>query len=81
MGGDSVAVIAAGLPNITARLGIAGLESYTSGAIYTTTGHTVGWYQYQNIDQYFDASRSNSIYGNSETVMPAAIQLVAQIKY
>lgn len=81
MGGDNTSVITAGLPNITARLGIAGYEPYTSGAIYTTTGYSVGWYQYQRVDQYFDASRSNSIYGNSETVMPATIQLVPQIKY
>ena len=29
----------------------------------------------------FNASCSNSIYGNTDTVMPATIQLVPQIKY
>ena len=29
----------------------------------------------------FNASRANSIYGNSTTVQPAAIRLIPQIKY
>ena len=32
-------------------------------------------------DIHLDASQSNSIYGNSETVQPPAIQLIPQIKY
>ena len=40
-----------------------------------------GSYYMVNMGINFDASKSNSIYGHSETVQPPAIALIAQIKY
>lgn len=64
----------AGLPNITGNTGYGGAETGTmSGAFYSGGGSTV-WgpnsYGYQSHTAYFDASRSSSIYGNSNTVTP-----------
>ena len=78
-------VKSAGLPNITGSIWItAGRNSSENGAIkYTAnvgggggndsgTGHG---------DLNFDASRSNSIYGNSTTVQPPALTMRYIIKY
>lgn len=40
-----------------------------------------GGYFMVNIGINFDASKSNAIYGRSETVQPPAIAMIAQIKY
>ena len=83
------ATIAAGLPNITGmtafRLTASSyyLWSEQSGAFYShgytsdsmagvTTGSSTGLG-----GLYFDASKSNSIYGNSTTVQPPAIRVYA----
>ena len=92
-GGDSTAVLAAGLPNIegsasghTTDGGFSYFHSVTGafGLIkpddyksLTTPGNTQN--KFQGFD--FDASRSNAIYGASTTVQPAALQLIPQIKY
>lgn len=76
----------AGLPNITATFGAEGYSYVgTSGALYTGaiyntsgTGHTktAGCPTI-----HFDASRSSSIYGNSETVQPPSQIVKICIKY
>lgn len=82
-GSDSVSIINAGLPNITG--GISDMPSWggSSGAISSwvksgnhNDGGEGGRYAWN-----FDASRSSSIYGASNTVQPPAIALIPQIKY
>lgn len=66
----------AGLPNITGRVGAIGEEGtdYTTGCFYQDgsggTGDSSGWDYFV----YMDASRSNPIYGNSNTVTPINVQ-------
>ena len=79
------AVISAGLPNITGTpCLLTGNGDYTTGAFYNSENIVYGspaseWANHQII--HFDASRSNSIYGNSDTVMPNSFALIPQIKY
>nr|DAH42368.1 MAG TPA: hypothetical protein [Caudoviricetes sp.] len=47
-----------------------GALSYVTRTSYYA-GHS-SWSASQNFDVYFDASKSNSIYGKSTTVQPAA---------
>lgn len=76
----------AGLPNIKGEWNhSSGYNSYTknNGAIKSssssspTTGIGAGW---QNENISFDASRSNSIYGKSNTVQPPAVKMLLIIK-
>ena len=89
-GSDSVAVIAAGLPNITGtanqnRSILADGYSFNGAFSGGTAGASIyalnwsGTYARSWFD--FNASRSSSIYGNSNTVQPASITLIPQIKY
>lgn len=81
--GNLMAILAAGLPNITGRLSIGALTNNASGAIAresssvlrstTDAGDSSGF--------TFDASRSSSIYGKSTTVQPPAIAVNFFIKY
>lgn len=71
--------INAGLPNITGafpgeRTGDTQWWSAVSGAFYKTSGsyRGIGSTDSDNIRIGFDASKSNSIYGNSTTVQPPA---------
>ena len=85
-GGDTPSKIGAGLPNITGLLDTARfVGGRAQGAFYhgailenvgTTSGDSLG-----GAESYFDASRSNSIYGSSNTVQPPSIVLIPQIKY
>ena len=84
-GGSTIAEKKAGLPNITGtwsshipanavnsgatRLASTGNAGVAGGASDTKYSYTI------------DASRSSSIYGNSTTVQPPAIQLIPQIRY
>ena len=92
-GGDSTAIVAAGLPNIT---GVAyQAENYgffrvnengkASGAFKkgkSVQGLEGGGYDGQPTTYLgFDASGSNAIYGASNTVQPPALRLIAQIKF
>lgn len=76
----------AGLPNITGRWNhSSGYNSYTTdnGAIKVSaggspaTGSGGGW---RNESISFDASRSNNIYGKSNTVQPPAVKMLFIIK-
>lgn len=74
-GGDSAAVIAAGLP-----------DHNHSFVLYHDTADGGGYDKICNYNRQVtyktqNASLSNSIYGNSDTVQPPAIQLIPQIKY
>lgn len=85
------ASVTAGLPNITGQVG-QGTDSMFNSAFCTgafrgsvensSAKNAAGGYR--PIDSgyaTFDASRSNSIYGRSHTVQPAAIRLIPIIKY
>lgn len=84
-GGTGVATKSAGLPNITGNVGGELIEHASitpSGAfkvVSSVGGFDGGGGRLRNVD--FDASRSNPIYGNSDTVQPPAITMLAQIKY
>ncbi len=68
-------IVQAGLPNITGT-GIWGKQSEPTGAIYTTGTSNYGNTSSGNGEKFqgFDASLSNSIYGNSTTVQQEQIQ-------
>ena len=80
----------AGLPNITdvysGYWGGAGVNSSTTGLFQATTGnsYTAGVYASERSRDNaisFDASRSNPIYGNSDTVQPPSLMSNVFIKY
>lgn len=86
MGGDNIKAIAAGLPNIKGSTPFVPCFSYTVSGAFTfiarqaaDAGSGSGWSDHGNTD--FDASKSNAIYGNSDTVQPPAFALIPQIKY
>lgn len=73
---DGIAQSAAGLPNITGDVPGRGWNNVNSvsGAFYTTQNGTDGRFAGENGNGKaitFNASNSNSIYGNSNTVTPA----------
>ena len=86
-GGESVKSIEAGLPNITGSYVTrdSTAENYAGAFSYTPVNrvYQFDWNNSQsgNGTRAFDASKSNPIYGASETVQPPAISLIAQIKY
>lgn len=94
-GGETVKSVEAGLPNITGKIGVidasgGGLEhhegafaSYDNGipSNFTRRGGIPLDLVSPGVNANFDASKSNPIYGSSETVQPPAITLIAQIKY
>lgn len=72
----------AGLPNITGRIGNTDIEgSSSTGAFYRSGRSGKLENQDGNPDPnvYFDASRSNPIYGNSDTVQPQSIKVLYYI--
>lgn len=80
-------VLEPGVPDITGAFTIrrAGF-SYSSGAFYEYSNGNSGWGSGSNDTQTtgeikFSAKESNPLYGNSDTVQPAAIVLLPQIKY
>lgn len=68
--------VEAGLPNITGRFGGTQVDDVgpATGAIYTVTSYDVlqEGIGYSKMSLRFDASRSNPIYGASDTVQPQA---------
>ena len=73
--------ISAGLPNITGSIGKQALfnNATSSGAFSISNGAGFGGGEYPFISKIFsfDASHSNSIYGNSSTVQPPAYKVYA----
>lgn len=85
-GGDSPAVLEAGLPNITGQYyAVVGGGITVNGAFTESwtdsSGQTSGGGGYNRVHLVVDASKSNAIYGNSDTVQPPSIVLIPQIKY
>lgn len=91
-GGESAKSVEAGLPNITGKvydISDFGDESYhkNEGAMTIIKGTSSGIANINGGNRSvpaginFDASRSNPIYGRSNTVQPPAITMIAQIKY
>jgi hypothetical protein len=86
-GGDSTAVLSAGLPNITGNtvwsLGD-GAKGSPNGAFVGTTADLIligsGEKQIGGLINNFNASRSSTVYGASTTVQPPAISLIPQIR-
>lgn len=78
--GQGGTLISAGLPNITGNaLTVSGADTTAGGAMSKSgaqgkgpTGTGTGWRQSYI---YFNASSSNTIYGNSSTVQPPAIRV------
>ena len=92
LGGDNSRKVEAGLPNITGGNGSNPSASTGSGittdfgdgygALYSIpSGATFNAGPYRQAGLRFDASRSNAIYGGSETVQPPAFALIPQIKF
>ena len=94
-GSETVGTIkSAGLPNIEGFITDAccydvngtNVSAYANGAFYTD-GYGIYMYSSRNIESvnfsniHFDASRSSSIYGNSNTVQPPALTMRYIIKY
>lgn len=85
-GGDSPAVLEAGLPNITGQYyavvgGGVTVNGAFTGSWADSSGQTSGGGGYNRVHLVVDASKSNAIYGNSDTVQPPAIVLIPQMKY
>lgn len=83
-------VVAAGLPNIS------GISCFGSGDTIVNAGQLSGAFYYsqeasrvytsnspsnRTTVMAFDASRSNDVYGASDTVQPSTLQLIPQIRY
>ena len=80
------ATIAAGLPNITGEYNTRNPAGSYLGAIYYTPKNNLYTFDWPNCQfgsgiWKFDASKSNAIYGNSETVQPNAIKLLPVLRY
>lgn len=96
-GWDELITKSAGLPNIKATaefrtivINDNNVLLETNGSFYKTTKEWSGAHEALNSTEHspymkellnLDASRSNSVYGNSDTVQPPACCLIAQIKY
>lgn len=92
-GGDLTGVLKAGLPNITGAFS-SGSSGFTlrsdspwapTGAFFSGENTSAGLMGDGGSAGFtkaaFDASKSNIIYGNSNTVQPPALQLIPQIKF
>ena len=80
-GGDTPAVIAAGLPNITGTMPF-DFENVTGAFVIEkqiVNGSGAG--SGRDMLLHLDASKSNPIYGRSDTVQPPAICLIPQLRY
>lgn len=88
LAGDGAgASIAAGLPNITGELTYWGGTEFFGGGAFVDARRNDQWglggpsADKDNTSARFDASKSNPIYGRSETVQPPAIKLLPIIRY
>ena len=88
-GGDHTSTLAAGLPNITGVIDFENVEGlWEASGCFNQTGTYDNKYPQSVNDENsrrtaidFDASRSSSVYGTSNTVQPPALQLIPQIRY
>ena len=82
-GSDTPSAKAPGLPEIEGSISFASYQQSANGAFsFTSTGQQSPA-SGNNLGGRFNfaASKSNPIYGNSDTVQPASITLIPQIKY
>lgn len=81
-GSDTPTITEPGLPNITGSFGLDSDSPAPTGAFYQdgSAANADGW-DSNNKFVRFDASRSSAIYGASDTVQPASLNLIPQIKY
>lgn len=87
-GGETAKSVEAGLPNITGSVSCVASDLHNSmtcsGAFYKDSNSPAYYKEGSqgNIQTVIiDASRSNPIYGASDTVQPPALAMIAQIKY
>lgn len=87
MGGDSIAALPAGLPEITGTFGFSGgagarnvAGAFATQSSYNTLSHNRETGNTSHILS-FSAARANAVYGKATTVQPPAIMLIPQIKY
>ena len=84
--------MAAGLPNIEGEIAAVGPNEFKFGLGYGAFVSKIIVNSYGKIDNpttnskrsdgmLFDASKSNPLYGKSDTVQPPAIQLISQLRY
>lgn len=91
---QSFGYIEAGLPNITSGSGLirwfdwGGVESTSGGAFVVTKYSTAPYWSTgstktggSDCSLKFNASQSNSIYGNSETVQPPSIKVRVKTRF
>lgn len=75
---DLATLVEAGLPNITGRVSDINMASVDGGAFYNKETKEYGYITSGNFSDvnpvYFDASLSNTTYGNSTTVQPQSIR-------
>lgn len=82
-------MLSAGLPNITGQVDFENIEGlWGANGCFSGTGPSDNKYPSSTNDQNarqtamdFDASRSSSVYGASNTVQPPALVLLPQIRY
>lgn len=90
------ATVVAGLPNLTGKVGVldasGGGLGILEGAFWQQENNQLSNFVRQDgsfglnliapgVNAHFDASKSNPIYGRSNTVQPAAIKLIPIIRY
>ena len=81
-GSDIPMILAPGLPNITGTFGLDSDSPAPTGAFYQDgKAANAAGYDSNNKFVRFDASRSNAIFGASDTVQPASLNLIPQIKF
>ena len=77
--------MSAGLPNITGHFASATGKIYSTDGAFTTNGTVKGQlngsYNGNLGKGYLNASRSSSIYGNSDTVTPNSLTCNLIVKY
>lgn len=78
--------MSAGLPNVNGTVNdLLGNPANYSGAFFSSYNtlkggiNTIGNIGWRHFD--FDASRSSSVYGNSNTVQPPSLSIIYIIKY
>lgn len=82
-GAQNFGYIAAGLPDITGYVSSSGQPGPVGGAFYDTGWRSIKISNDGERDMVasFAASRSNAIYGNSETVQPPSIKVRVKTRY
>ena len=89
MGGDKLTALSAGLPNLVGHVNSGGIgyskDPFNCDGVFANNGSSKtamnGGTTVVGYKILFDASKSNAIYGNSNTVQPPTITLIPQIKY